>query len=194
LSRFEAASLSADFEDGDGAGVVDPDGRRGDGAEGFGHAAPVFAGEMAGTEFVGVYLRDGGDQALEEGLLDIFEAEDRRRAGRSGWRCFGEVEGQRGFALRRARGEDEQLGGLKAGGELVELDEPVAMPVMLLPSRKIFSRRSKLSRTMSFDREEADADAVFGELEDGGFGVVEDGVGAVFRPRRRAAGYCGWRG
>ncbi len=31
-----------------------------------------------------------------------------------------------------------------------------------------------------FDREEADADAVFGELEDGGFGVVEDGVGAVF--------------
>src|SRR5713101_7068112 len=29
-------------------------------------------------------------------------------------------------------------------------------------------------------REEADADAVFGELEDGRFGVVEDGVGAVF--------------
>src|SRR5712672_3609843 len=36
---FEAPGLGADLQDGDGASVVDPDGRGGDGAEGFGHAA-----------------------------------------------------------------------------------------------------------------------------------------------------------
>src|SRR6202011_1661126 len=73
---LEAASLGADFEDGDGAGVVDPDGGRGNLPQSFGYAAPVFTGETAGTEMVGVDLGDGGDEALEEGLLGHFEAED----------------------------------------------------------------------------------------------------------------------
>ncbi len=37
-----------------------------------------------------------------------------------------------------------------------------------------------MSRTMSFDGDEPGADAVFGEREDRGLGVVENGVGAVF--------------
>src|SRR4029077_5095994 len=107
---------------GDGAGVVNPDGRGGDGTEGFGHAAPVFAGEMAGAEFVGVDLGYGGDEALEEGLLGHFEAEDGDGLAGANGDVLGEVKGQRGFSLRGARGEDEQLGGLKAGGEFVQLD------------------------------------------------------------------------
>src|SRR6266481_3253154 len=94
LVALEAAGLGADFEDGDGAGVVNPDGGGGNSAEGFGHAAPVFAGEMAGAEFVGVDLRDGGDQALEEGLLGHFEAEDGDGLAGADGDVFGEAEGQ----------------------------------------------------------------------------------------------------
>jgi len=61
---LEAARLGADFEDGDGAGVVDPHGGGVDLSESLGHKAPIFAGEMAGAEFVGVDLGDGGDEAL----------------------------------------------------------------------------------------------------------------------------------
>src|SRR6266436_4039091 len=177
---LEAASLGADFEDGDGAGVVNPDGGGGDGAEGFGHAAPVFAGEMAGAEFVGVDLGYGGDEALEERLLGHFEAEDGDGLAGADGDVFGEVEGQRGFSLRGTRGEDEQLGGLETGGELIELDVAGGDAGDALAFAKDFFEALEIVADDVLDREEADADAVFGELGDGGFGVVEDGVGAVF--------------
>src|SRR6266852_1849880 len=177
---LEAAGLGADFEDGDGAGVVDPDGRGGDGAKGFGHAAPVFAGEMAGAEFVGVDLGDGGDEALEERLLGHFEAEHGDGLAGANSDVFGEVEGQRGFSLRGARGKDEQLGRLQTGGELVQLDVAGGDAGDALAFAEDFFEALEVVANDVLDREEADADAVFGDGEDGGFGVVEDGVGAIF--------------
>src|SRR5712671_4709128 len=92
---LEAARFGADFEDGDGAGVVNPNGGGGDGAEGFRHAAPVFAGEMAGAEFVGVDLRDRGNETLEERLLGHFEAENGDGLAGADADVLGEVEGER---------------------------------------------------------------------------------------------------
>ena len=88
---FEAASFRANFEDADGAGVINPERRGRDGAEGFGHAAPVFAAEMAGTEFVGVDLGDGSDEALEERLLGHFEAENGDGLAGADADIFGEI-------------------------------------------------------------------------------------------------------
>ncbi len=118
---LEAAGLRADFENADGAGVVDPERRGGDDAEGFGHAAPIFFAEMAGAEFVGVNLRDGGDQALKQRLLGHFQAENGRRMAAADGNIFREVQRQSGFSLRWARGKNQQLRRLQAGSELVEL-------------------------------------------------------------------------
>src|SRR5712675_2666159 len=177
---LQAAGFGADFEDGDGAGVVDPDGGGGDGAEGFSHAAPVFAGEMAGAEFVGVDLGYGGDEALEERLLGHFEAEDGDGLAAADADVFGEVEGERGFSLRGARGEDQQLGGLQAGGQLVQLDIAGGDAGDAFAFAEDFFEALEIVADDVLDGDEAGADAVFGELEDGRFGVVEDGVGAVF--------------
>jgi len=55
---LEATGFCADFEHAGGAGVIDPQRRGRNGAECFSHTAPVFAAEVAGTEFVGIDLRD----------------------------------------------------------------------------------------------------------------------------------------
>src|SRR6267143_5358392 len=134
---------------------------------------------MAGAEFVGVDLRDGGDEALEEGLLGHFEAEDGDGLAGADGDVFGEVEGQRGFSLRGTRGEDEQLGGLQAGGQLVQLDVAGGDAGDAFAFAEDFFEALEIVADDVLDGDEAGADAVFGELEDGGFGVVEDGVGAV---------------
>src|SRR6267143_145357 len=129
---------------------------------------------MAGAEFVGVDLRDGGDQALEERLLGHFEAEDGDRLAGADGDVFGEVEGQRGFSLRGTRGEDEQLGGLKAGGELVELDVAGGDAGDALAFAEDFFEALAIVAVDVFDSEEAAADAVFGEIGSaaGGFKIA----------------------
>src|ERR1700719_1804025 len=113
---LEAAGLCAAFQDADGAGVVEPEGGGRDGNECFGGASPVFAAEMAGAEFVGVDLSYGGYEALEQGFLRHFQAEDGYWLACADADIFGEVEGQRGFSLRGAGGQDQELGRLQAGG------------------------------------------------------------------------------
>ena len=61
---FEAAGFRADFEDAGGAGIINPKRRRGDSAECFGHAPPILAAEMAGTEFVRIDLSYRSHQPL----------------------------------------------------------------------------------------------------------------------------------
>ena len=72
LVALEAAGFGANFENADRAGVVDPQRRRRNGAQGFGHAPPVFAIQVTGTEFVRVNLRHGCNQALQQGFLGHF--------------------------------------------------------------------------------------------------------------------------
>jgi len=56
---------------------------------------------MAGAEFVGVDLGDGGNEALEERLLGHFEAEDGDGLAGADADVFGEVERERGFSPAR---------------------------------------------------------------------------------------------
>src|SRR6516164_6083018 len=99
LVALEATCLSADFEDAGGAGVIDPERRRGDLAERFGHAPPVLAAEVAGTEFVRVDLSDGSNEALEKRFLGHFEAEHSDRKAATDADIFGEIQRQGRFSL-----------------------------------------------------------------------------------------------
>jgi len=109
----------------------------------------IFAGEIAGSEFVGVDLGYGGDEALEAGTPWPFRAEDCDVLAAEYCRVFlhARIEIYARFFLARARGEDQQLGGLQAGVPLFQLDVAGVDPVdaFALPSRKIFSSARELS-------------------------------------------------
>lgn len=177
---LEAAGFGADFEDADGAGVVDPDGRGINHGQSVGHAAPVLAGEAAGAEMVRVNLGDGSDEALEQRFLGHFEAEEGNALSGANGDVFGEVEGERGFSLRGARGEDQELGRLKAGSEAIQVrvaggDAGDALALAENP----FEALSALVDDF-LDGSEAAFGAVFSESENGRFGGVENGVGGIF--------------
>ena len=84
-------------------------------AEGFGHAAPVFAAEMASAEFVSVDLGHGSDEALQQRFLGHFQTEDSDGLTGADGDIFREVQSERGFSLRGAGGQDQELGRLQAG-------------------------------------------------------------------------------
>src|SRR5262249_17447518 len=96
---LEAAGLCADLEDAGGTCGIDPKRGGGDLGQGFGPAAPGFAGWMGGAELVRVDLSDGRNEALEQRLLGHFQAEDGDGLLRADGDVFGEVEGESGFSL-----------------------------------------------------------------------------------------------
>src|SRR6266481_4909156 len=117
---LEAAGFCADFEHAGRAGVVDPQRRGGNGAESFGHAAPVFTAEMAGTKFMGVNLRDRCDETLQQGFFGHFQAEESYRTAGADGNIFGKIESERGFSLRGAGSKNQQFRRLQAGKKFVE--------------------------------------------------------------------------
>ena len=64
---------------------------------------------------------------------------------------------------------------------------------MRLPSVITRSSRSMLSWTTSFMEHEAGPDAIFGDLEDGGLGAVQNRVGVFLRVQAPSAGSIAWR-
>ena len=81
---------------------------------------PARLGDLAAPQ---VLARDpglGGDEALRELGLGHLEREQRdREAGERG--VLGDVGDQRRLAHRRARGEHDQVAGLEAAGQVVEV-------------------------------------------------------------------------
>ena len=134
---------------------------------------------MAGAEFVGVNLRDGCHQTLKERFFGHFQAEDGHGKPGANGDIFGEVESQGGLPLRGAGGEDNQLGGLKARGQLVELAVAGGCAGDALALAKDFFQALEVGVDDFLHRDETDADTVFGEGEDRRFGAVEDAVGAL---------------
>ncbi len=67
-----------------------------------------------------VHLRDRGDHALQQGLLGHFKAEEGNRQAATDRDVFREVQSECRLSLRRARGENDELGGLQPGEQLVE--------------------------------------------------------------------------
>jgi hypothetical protein len=180
LVTLEAARFCANFEDAGGAGIVDPKRRGGDCAESVGHAAPIFAAEMTGAEFVCVDLSNGSDETLQQRFLGHFEAEDGDgKAGANG-DIFGQIERESGFSLRWARGENDQFGRLQAGEELVEFAVAGGDAGDAFAFAENFLEAFEIVTDDIFDRDETGFDAIFGEGKDLGFGAVEDGIGPVF--------------
>ena len=66
---LQPSRFRANLEHADRARIVNPQRRRRNRAQRFGHAPPVFAIQMPGAEFVRVNLRHRGDQALQQRLL-----------------------------------------------------------------------------------------------------------------------------
>ena len=93
---------------------------------------------------------------------------------------FGEVERQRRFSLRRPRGENQKLRWLQSGSKLVELGVAGRNSGDALAFAKDFFEALEIVANDVLDRNEAGVYAVFGKREDGRFGIVENGVGAVF--------------
>ena len=104
-------------------------------------------------------------------------------AGANG-NIFGEIQRQRGFSLRRARGENQQLGGLQSGSELVQLAVTGGDAGDALAFAKNSFEALEIVANDVLHRDEAGANAIFGEREDRRLGVVENGVGAVFAFKR----------
>src|SRR5215472_1045703 len=177
---LEAASFGTNLKNAGRAGVVDPQGRTRNGTERLGHTTPVFAAEMAGAEFVCIDLCDRGDETLQQRFLGHFEAEYGHRQAAADGNVFGQVQCESGFSLRRTSSENNQFRRLQSGKQLVELaitggNASNALAFTEDPFEAVEAFVDDL-----FDGDETGLHAIFGQGENAGFGVVEDGVGAVF--------------
>jgi len=158
--------------------VVDPDGGGGDGAGGLRSCGAISRERWPVAEFGrrfwhGGYEADGGGDSL-----DHLEVRLRGRARMRLYFCEGERLAR--FFLARARGEDQSARRLeRPRSDVSKLDVAVGMPGCFCLRGRFFRGDSKLCDDVRDGMRPARM-AVFGELEDGGFGVVEDGVGAVF--------------
>ena len=180
LVALEAAGFGANFEDAGGAGIVDPQGSGSNGAEAFGHALPVLAAQMAGAKFVGVDLSDGGDQTLKQGFLGHFEAEDGDGQAAPDGDVLGKIQREGGFPLRRPTSENDEFGGLQTREQLVQFAVSGGNAGDTFAFAEDFFEAIEIFVDDVFDGEQAGFDAILGELEDFGFGGVEDNVGTRF--------------
>ena len=177
---FETARFCTDFENAGGAGVVHPKRSGRNGAERVSHAAPIFAAEMAGTEFVRVNLSDRGDETLQQRFLGHFKAEDGYGQATTNGDIFGEVKSEGGLTLRRAGGENDEFGRLQAGKKLVEFTITGGYAGDAFAFAEDFLEAFEIIANDVFDGNETGFDAIFGESKNLRFGAVEDDVGALF--------------
>ena len=85
-----------------------------------GHSSSFkFAGAQALRVDAGLL----GDQALDDLLVGHFQREDGNVLLVQQGGVLGHREQETGFALARAAGDDQQVGGLQAGQHAVEVDE-----------------------------------------------------------------------
>jgi hypothetical protein len=80
--------------------------------------------------------------------------------------------------LRRASGENDQLGRLQAGEKLVEFAVTGGNAGDTFAFSEDFLEAFEIVADDIFNRDEAGFDAIFGERKDFGLGIVENGVGA----------------
>ena len=124
LLHLQAPRLRADLHQVDTSGVVDVDRCRGEPIAGILDANPVLVAQVATAHPGRIDARLGRDEALRDLVAGHLEAEDDDRDS-----CFDaevprDAERQRRLAHRGARGENQQVRGLEARGDLVERHEP----------------------------------------------------------------------
>ena len=183
LIVFQAAGLGAHLHHGGRGGIVNPHRGLGQLVQAVGHALAVLAVQMAGAEFVRVDIGVGGEQAHQQRFLGHFQAEDGHAMSGHG-HALGDVQRQRGFAHGGPRRQDNQLGGLEAGGHVVkrviaggQAGDGAAFGDQAVQPLVVFLHQL-------LDGDEALADAVFSQAEDFGFRRVEHFVRVQLRFER----------
>ncbi len=84
---------------------------------------PALLGDAALAQLLALDARLRGDEALRELGLRHLQREQRDRLAVLDRGVLGDVAHERALAHRRARGDDDQVAGLKAAGDLVEVLE-----------------------------------------------------------------------
>ena len=97
---------------------------------------------------------------------------------------FGHVQRQRGFSHGRARGEDDELGGLQAGGLIVQIRVAGGQTGDPAAFAENFLKALETLLDQVFDIDQAGLHAVFGQLQDGRFGAIENHIGIVASGQR----------
>ena len=137
--------------------------------------AEVFAGEEAGAHLVGVHAGLRAQHAVEQGFLRHFQREDGDAFAALDGGVFGDVDGEGGFAHGGTGGDDDEVGLLQAAGHVVEIG---------VVSFQAGDASAALEELVEIAAEGLHGDgadvgellpaALLGEVEDAGFGGVDD--------------------
>ena len=144
------------------------------GADDFLH---VVAPQRAGAHLVRIDPGARAKQAKQQRLARHFQGEDADDLLVVDRRIFGDVHGESGLAHRRARGEDDQVGLLQAARHFVEIGV-----VRGESGDALATLQQGIDRPEGFlddfrYAQKAASNALFRELEDGGFRIVENVFG-----------------
>ena len=168
--------LGAHLEDADRRRVVDEDARLGERAERVRQPAVVLLAQEPTAEPVRIDAGLGRQHAHEQLLFRHLEAEEAdRHVGRRA-DVERDVEHEARLPHRRPRRDEHEVGRLEAGGHLVEIDETGRhagdQALVLL---QLLDRREAALHEIA-QRDEAGADAIFGDGKDRALGLVEQQV------------------
>ncbi len=119
---MQPPAFCTQVEEAEVGGVVDEERRLGELVAGLQDLVPVLL-DVALAEPVGRDPGPRGDEPVGELGLRHLEREERDRALRLPGDVLGDVADEARLAHRRAGSEDDQVAGLKAAGDLVELPE-----------------------------------------------------------------------
>ncbi len=146
---------------------------------GAGQLAHVVLGEEALAQVLRIHLRVRGQHAHQQRFARHFQREDADHLAVEHRRVLGDVHGERGFAHRRARRNDDQVRGLQAAGQLVEQRVVGRQAGDLLAPRVQLLQRAERTLDDGRDVQKALPNAVLRELEDGLLGPAQHLLGFV---------------
>ena len=172
--------LGAHLEHANRRRVVDEDLGLAQRADRLRQPAPVALAEVAAAHPLRVDPRLGGEHAQEQLLLRHLEAEDADGLGRLRPDVLRDVQHQARLPHRRPGRDDDQVRGLEAGRQLVEIGEAGrhAGDQLLARVQLLDGVEARLRQVAQ--RDEAVAHLVVGDREDGVLGLIEDDVGFLF--------------
>ncbi len=170
----EPARLGADVEHREVRGVVDVERRAREAVRGLQDLRPARRRHLALAQVVATDRGLRGDEPLSE--LPLGHLEREQRDGRAGVerRVLREVRHQRRFAHRRSCGEDDQVAGLEASRDRVEVVEARRGAGDRLAFAGEALELLQLAGQEVADRQEVLAAVLVGDLEDGALGHVDE--------------------
>ncbi len=121
--RVQAPRLGAQVEQAEVGGVVEPERRLLQLVAGADHLRPVLLGDLALAQLVARDPRPAGDEALRQLHLRHLEREEGDRQPPFHRHVLGDVGDDRALAHRRPGGDDDQVAGLEAAGDRVDVAE-----------------------------------------------------------------------